>query len=184
MNLSDVCLDRKGLYSALSEYRLNKDYLSIYVLYNEIYKYNDTKLYDILYEAMFYLKYYDKCILDILSLHKNDVESFVLLYYFILSCLASNDIFMAYSLINKYKLLDDNKTKEYLESDNCSLLNLKDEDRDYSLCLILVLFVLNNKECKELMVNFFDLISRLYEIGYSEEIVNLMTNIGHIIYNI
>ena len=143
----------------------------------------DSFVVDNLFKAYFSIKDFDKVVLLYSRLEVLNKLTFGATYYMLLSLLANNDLYLALSNISKNNLLKLPKYSKYLITGGANYTNLlyaSFSDDFISLALILVNFLANLKKEKEnlnefteeeILYGLFDLINRLYERGYQDEII-------------
>ena len=157
------------------------------------------KVYEYIGESYFNLERFDLIIKMYDNLCKIKIDSYPILMYTLLSCIGLKDVYLALSYMKRSKLLTDD-LKWYLDEDGCNYYNYLKENKDIQLLLIVVVFIKNNanmlinnmlledsekninaKSC-EIGVSFYELISTLYEIGYSMEVIKRLNEIGYILF--
>ena len=176
------------------------DYNSIFKLRDEIMmiskELTDSNVLDIVLASSFYLSRYDDTILLGEELLKNGYESLHSIYFVLLSCLGRLDIFHGVSIISRSKLLNSLEIKEYRNFDGANysnILSITEKNEMLSLALIIVNFIeglsrenMGEKEIdyEYVMLRSFEMIDTLYELGYSSNITNKLTeNIKMIFFN-
>jgi len=185
--------------SKIEDYKKTSDYFSIFKMKDTIlenYKECDYDIYEELIKATFSIGNFDEVILIGNDFIYKGIESFSLIYYFLLSCIANNDIYQAKSIIRKSKVLNVNEIKNLYKEDGANytkLLNYTYSFPSIVLSLVIVNFVEGlmrevgsgiNIDNEYLLFRFFDLLNMLYEIGYPHEIVLKLSNAMKIIFNI
>ena len=131
-----------------------------------------------------------------LELRTRGIETYDTLYYLLLSLIANNDIYQALSIINRSKLLNRQEIKEFHQEDGANYSNLlayADHEPEFTLLLLIVNYIkglaneLNNQSEKDLdysLFRFFDLINLVYELGYPLKIMQELSSIMKIIFNL
>lgn len=148
---------------------------------------DQIKVYEYIFESYFNLEKFETLIEIYTKLQKVKMESYPLCMYTLLACVGLKDVYLAISYINKSSVLKE--LKWYLSEDGCNYYNYLNESIDIQLLLIVVTFInkIKNSSCidsEDLSygVDFYELISQLYEIGYSKEVIKRLTEIGYILF--
>ena len=176
------------LSSRIKTYVSREEYEKVYKLKDEVlnnleyFKKFDNEVLDDLIASTYLVGDIDRCILLSEELMKKEYESFIQIYYMILSYLSNEDIFGSLAMMRKSKILKDPETKSYYDSEEAhysSLLSF-DSDTYKALALVLCNFVIElSKESvfvkkidKEyLFYRFFDVVNLLNEYGFSNNLV-------------
>lgn len=176
------------LSSKIKTYVFREEYDKVYKLKDEIlnnleyFKEFDNEVLDDLIASTYLVGDIDRCILLSEELMNKEYESFMQIYYMILSYLSNEDIFGSLAMMRKSKILKDPETKSYYDSEEAhysSLLRF-DSDTYKALALVLCNFVIElSKESvfvkkidKEyLFYRFFDVVNLLNEYGFSNNLV-------------
>ena len=164
----------------VKRYKESEDYLSIYKLKGEMLENFEALKEDIVFNELvksaFYLKIYDEAIL----LGEE-------LYYVLLSTLASNDIYHAFSIIKRSKVITHPANEQYLISDGANYSNLL--RISYKTPSVLLLFIIVNLingliveanlgieiTLEYIFGRMLELIDQLYELGYHNDIISELT---------
>lgn len=136
-------------------------------------------------------------VIDEGALNNSYLESFdscEFIYYSLAGLMAIDDYLKVWQFIKLCGVLKTPELMYYRQSDGANYLNLLKENESIQEVMIMVIFLESNKELtllhstyEELVslgIQYFEMISNLYELGYSNKIVKKMTEIGHIIYKI
>ena len=176
------------LSSNIKTYVSREEYDKVYKLKDEVlnnleyFKEFDNEVLDDLIASTYLVGDIDRCILLSEELMKKEYESFMQIYYMILSYLSNEDIFGSLAMMRKSKILKEPETKSYYDSEEAhysSLLRF-DSDTYKALALVLCNFVIElSKESvfvkkidKEyLFYRFFDVVNLLNEYGFSNNLV-------------
>lgn len=169
----------------------SEDYLAIYKMKDEMFlNYEDLKeeiVFNELVKSIFYLKMYDEVVLTGEELLKRGYESHEELYYVLLATLANNDIYHAFSIIKRSKIINHPSTQEYLVSDGANYSKLlKVSYKMPSILLLLIIVNLINGLMVEINLGInitleyifgrmLELIDQLYELGYHKDIIDELT---------
>ena len=175
----------------VKRYKESEDYLSIYKLKGEMLKNFEALKEDIVFNELvksaFYLKIYDEAILLGEELLKRGYESHEELYYVLLSTLASNDIYHAFSIIKRSKVITHPANEQYLISDGANYSNLlRISYKTPSVLLLFIIVNLINGSIVEanlgieitleyIFGRMLELIDQLYELGYHNDIISELT---------
>ena len=141
-------------------------------------------------KELFYEEQYKDIIKIFNRLNDQELYDFEYLYYAILSCIALDDLYLGLSIIRNYPLLEDDEIKSYLEDDGANFINILKTNELVQKALIVCLYLDRNKNNTSILksieanINYFELIGSLYEIGYSNNVIKELTNVGHIIFKI
>lgn len=141
-------------------------------------------------KELFYQEKYQEVVEIVNKLKKEEIYDFKYLYYGLFSCIGLDDIYLALSMIKKYPLLEDPEIKSFLEVDGANFINILKLDEDIQKALIVCLYLQGNKDTESILknieanINYFELIGSLYELGYNNNVIKELTNIGHVIYKI
>lgn len=175
----------------VKRYKESEDYLSIYKLKGEMLENFEALKEDIVFNELvksaFYLKIYDEAILLGEELLKRGYESHEELYYVLLSTLASNDIYHAFSIIKRSKVITRPANEQYLISDGANYSNLL--RISYKTPSVLLLFIIVNLingliveanlgieiTLEYIFGRMLELIDQLYELGYHNDIISELT---------
>ena len=146
-----------------------------------------VKVYEYIFESYFNLEKFDILIQMYNDLLKVKIESYPLCMYTLLACVGLKDVYLAISYIRRSKLLKEN-LKWYLDEDGSNYYNFLKENVDIQMLLIVVTCI-NKLECNldesfeySAGVSYYELISLLFEIGYSKEVIKRLTEIGYILF--
>ncbi len=117
------------------------------------------------------------------ELKRKDIESLTLVSCALISTFTT-DLYKALSIINNSKILNSELNK-YLEIGGANYNNLLIENEEVQLAFILSNFIKELGKCENdmIVIKYYELISLLYEIGYSESIIDKLTKIGYILFN-
>ena len=117
------------------------------------------------------------------ELKRKGIESLTLVSCALVSTF-TEDIYKALSIINNSLVLN-SKLSKYLEVGGANYNNLLVEKEETQLAFILSNFIKELGKCENdmIVVKYYELISLLYEIGYSESIIDKLTKIGYILFN-
>lgn len=175
------------------------DYFGIFKLKDRIidnYQVLDAQVFTNLLASTFIIGNFDEAITIGLELQKKGIETYETLYYVLLSLIANNDIYQALSVINRSSLLNNSEIKElYLEggANYSNLLHYAESYPNFTLLLLIVNYIeglaremSGTKEPNPdyLLFRFFDLINLVYELGYPLEILQELSSIIKIIFNL
>ena len=145
-------------------------------------KYNN----DFDYKQAFFNEEYDECINCFLERIKEEQEDLNLAFYALLSAVGNNDLYLGLSIEKKSKLLNSETIKSYLDKEAPTLVNLLVEKEDVQKVVIVMMFIDSHKDCDvnepETGLSYFEMISSLYEIGYSSGLIKELTSIGHMLF--
>lgn len=190
-------MNKEEIEIIVNEYLRNLEYNKIVSLKGEIKKtitdnnYLSLSTYESIVLSLFYYEDFEEVIKIVSDLSKKEIESFSLIYYALLSSMASDDYYLGLSVLNKYKMMNKEEIKAYREIDGANYLNLLHEKEDMQKALLISLFLENqkdnndNEEAKmEIALNYFELLGSLYEMGYSNKVIKELTSIGHILFKI
>lgn len=139
---------------------------------------------------LFYQEKYSEVIKIYNQLNEKEIYDFKYLYYGLLSCIGLDDIYLALSMIKKYPLISEPEIKSYLEEDGANFINLLKLEEDIQKTLFVCLYLQGNKDNESILknieanINYFELIGSLYELGYNNNVIKELTNIGHMIFKI
>ena len=139
---------------------------------------------------LFYQEKYSEVIKIYNQLNEKEIYDFKYLYYGLLSCIGLDDIYLALSMIKKYPLISEPEIKSYLEEDGANFINLLKLEEDIQKTLFVCLYLQGNKDNESILknieanINYFELIGSLYELGYNNNVIKELTNMGHIIFKI
>ena len=121
---------------------------------------------------------------------ENNSLDYNCLYYALLSCIGLDDIYLGLSIIKNCSLLHDEETNSLIEADGANFINMLKCNEDMQKALVICLYLENNKNNSSILknieanINYFELIGSLYELGYNNNVIKELTNIGHMIYKI
>ncbi len=141
------------------------------------------------YEAfiiiLFKLRNFEKCFELYETLRKQKIESMILVTYAILSNITI-DKYLCLSIINKSDYLKLN-INNYSEEGGANYSNLLKENEDIQFSMIIYnfakeVYLLSCPE-EEIVVKYYELISFLFELRYSKEIIKRLDEIGYILFN-
>lgn len=156
----------------------------------------DRKIFDDLLFATFVIGNFDDVVLIASELKKKEIETYSTLYYTLLSLIANEDIFQAASLIRKSKILNNTEIKTLYQEDGANYSNLlayADRYPNFTLLLLVVNYVngiireINGtKEIDRdyLLFRFFDLVNLIYELGYPLKIIQELSTVMKVIFNL
>lgn len=175
------------------------DYFSIFKLKDRIienYQVLDAQIFSNLLASTFIIGNFDDVITIGLDLLKKGIETYDTLYYILLALIANSDIYQALSVINHSSILNKNEVKElYLEdgANYSNLLHYADTYPNFTLLLLIVNYIeglaremTGSKEPTSdyQLFRFFDLINLVYELGYPLTILQELSSIIKIIFNL
>ena len=146
-----------------------------------------VKVYEYIFESYFNIEKFDLLIEMYSKLQKVKMETYPLCMYTLLACVGLKDVYLAISYIRKSNCLKE--LKWYLSEDGSNYYNFLKESIDVQMLLIVVTFI-NKLECEidedsfeySAGVTYYELISLLFEIGYSKEVIKRLTEIGYILF--
>lgn len=122
-----------------------------------------------------------------IHLQENGIESYTILTYELIITFV-NDIYKALSIINNSKLFNET-INNYYEDGGANYINLLKENKEIKLAYIFIDFIKHmaminicNSCDNNIVVKYYELISFLYEIGYEEEIIDRLNEIGYKIF--
>lgn len=146
-----------------------------------------VKVYEYIFESYFNIEKFDLLIEMYSKLQKVKMETYPLCMYTLLACVGLKDVYLAISYIRKSNCLKE--LKWYLSEDGSNYYNFLRESIDVQMLLIVVTFI-NKLECEidedsfeySAGVTYYELISLLFEIGYSKEVIKRLTEIGYILF--
>lgn len=117
------------------------------------------------------------------ELKRKGIESLTLVSCALVSTF-TKDIYKSLSIINNSSVLNSSLNK-YLEEGGANYNNLLVENEETQLAFILSNFIKELGKCQidMIVVKYYELISLLYEIGYSESIIDKLTKIGYTLFN-
>jgi hypothetical protein len=175
------------------------DFFSIFKMKNRIidnFEVLEPEVFSRLLASTFIIGNFDEAVIIGLELRTRGIETYDTLYYLLLSLIANNDIYQALSIINRSKLLNRQEIKEFHQEDGANYSNLlayADHEPEFTLLLLIVNYIkglaneLNNQLEKDLdysLFRFFDLINLVYELGYPLKIMQELSSIMKIIFNL
>ena len=175
------------------------DFFSIFKMKNRIidnFEVLEPEVFSRLLASTFIIGNFDEAVIIGLELRTRGIETYDTLYYLLLSLIANNDIYQALSIINRSKLLNRQEIKEFHQEDGANYSNLlayADHEPEFTLLLLIVNYIkglaneLNNQSEKDLdysLFRFFDLINLVYELGYPLKIMQELSSIMKIIFNL
>lgn len=175
------------------------DFFSIFKMKNRIidnFEVLEPEVFSRLLASTFIIGNFDEAVIIGLELRTRGIETYDTLYYLLLSLIANNDIYQALSIINRSKLLNKQEIKEFHQEDGANYSNLlayADHEPEFTLLLLIVNYIkglaneLNNQLEKDLdysLFRFFDLINLVYELGYPLKIMQELSSIMKIIFNL
>lgn len=158
------------------------------ISFEEFRKLNENDLADLLYQ------YFNKSQFDeieeienlIKIVNKDYLENNEILYYLLLGLIGNKKLNRAKGLIEESNLLSNNK--DYFEEDSASFTNLLSNDYSLQKVVIIALFLIRctlfTNDYSELEINYYELISSLYELGYSKKVIDELNNDGFKIFKI
>lgn len=182
--------ERVIINTKIKEFLIENNYYEVLKMKDEIIEnlhVMDDYAIEALIRSAFILGDFDRVVMIYSEFFKNGIESFATTYYGFLGMLANTDIYQAISYIKKSELLNQSAVKEYFLKDGANYSNilfLSKIDNYGPLALILVNFiegiareVVGNIDIDNeyILFRFFDLINMLYEIGYPDEIIGMLT---------
>lgn len=191
--------ERVRILSSIKNYQNENNYFAIFKMKEEIISHfedlKETTAFESLVKATFLIGNFDATILIGDSLRIKGYESYVVLYYMLLSYIANVDIYQGVLLIKSSKLLKDVNTVTLYDDGGSNYLNVlnTNESIDFKLALIITNFVLGiSKEMmgnaqvdrEYLLFRFFDLVDMLYELGYEIEYINNLQQVLKIVFTL
>lgn len=175
------------------------DYFGIFKMKDKILENSselDKKIFGDLMFSTFIIGNFDDVVLIYSELKKKGIETYLTLYYNLLSLIANDDLFQAVSTIKKSTILAASEIKELYQEDGANYSNLlfyADHYDSLTLLLLIVNYingiVRESTGAKEinrelLLFRFFDLINLVYELGYPLKIIQELSFVMKIIFNL
>lgn len=154
-------------------------------LFNEL---KDSDIYVSLVKAVFYKEKYQDVIDLATELYNLEYERYEIIYYVVFSSIAINDLYVALSILKRYKIMNEEDVKvlwndEAIYSTVCNCeLGLKKASisvkflRDYSRAL--------SDDIDYPVIAIYDLINTLNEVGFDKDIVRELTDIANMLFEI
>lgn len=186
------------IYNAI----LEKDYNNFLNYYNEVIKhanfYNKyySSLLNAYVETLFEIKQYDKLIMIVEELRKQNIENCMWYFYVIIYLISQKDFYYAKSIITKSKLLSTDSIKYLINEDDASYNSIISMHSvllsTVGPCLIIINFLnelltetlKNDVDDTYILMRFFELINLLYEYGLDKEIIDIFIKSLEILYEI
>lgn len=146
------------MIDSIKELFFNEDYQGVIKLYNQL---KDKEIYDFEY-----------------------------LYYALLACLGLDDAYLGLSIMKNNPLLENEELASLIETGGANFINILKCDEGMQKALFICLYLDYNKDYPSILknieanINYFELIGSLYELGYSNNVIKELTNVGHIIFKI
>lgn len=141
-------------------------------------------------KELFYNEDYQGVIKIYETIKETEEYNYLYLYYALLSCIGLDDVYRGLSIIKNDPLLNDKETESLIEADGANFINILKHDEGMQKALVICLYLDNNKNYPSILknieanINYFELIGSLYELGYSNNVIKELTNMGHIIFKI
>ncbi|HHX80261.1 MAG TPA: hypothetical protein GX692_04265 [Acholeplasmataceae bacterium] len=175
------------------------DFFGIFKLKDKILESSDQlerKIFDDLLFATFVIGNFDDVVLIASELKRKGIETYPTLYYTLLALIANEDLFQAVSIIKNSKILNNPEIKSLYQEDGANYSNLlayAERYPNFSLLLLMVNYV--NGIIREingtkdinrdyLLFRFFDLINLIYELGYPLKIIQELSSVMKVIFNL
>lgn len=181
---------------------MNEDYSSFLSYYDDIINYSQlynkyyNSILNIYIETLFKIKEFEKMILLVEELHKQEIENCMWYFYVFAYLIAKKDFYYVKAIISKSKLLASDSVKYLIDG----------EDVDYNAvfnlhplilttlgpCLIIINFLnellveVNNIKIDDeyILMRYFDLLNLLYEYGVDKELIDIFIKTIEILYEI
>lgn len=186
------------IYNAI----LEKDYNTFLNYYNEVIKhanfYNKyySSLLNVYVETLFEIKQYDKLIMIVEELKKQNIENCMWYFYVIIYLISQKDFYYAKSIITKSKLLSTDSIKYLINEDDANYNSIISMHSvllsTVGPCLIIINFLnelltetlKNDVDDTYILMRFFELLNLLYEYGLDKEIIDIFIKSLEILYEI
>lgn len=186
------------IYNAI----LEKDYNTFLNYYNEVIKhanfYNKyySSLLNVYVETLFEIKQYDKLIMIVEELRKQNIENCMWYFYVIIYLISQKDFYYAKSIITKSKLLSTDSIKYLINEDDANYNSIISMHlvllSTVGPCLIIINFLnelltetlKNDVDDTYILMRFFELLNLLYEYGLDKEIIDIFIKSLEILYEI
>ncbi len=175
------------------------DYFGVFKLKDKILDNSeelDKKVFGDLLSSTFIIGNFDDVVLIASELKKKGIETYDTLYYSLLALIANEDIYQAMSIIKKSIILNAAEVKELrLEggANYTNILSYADNFPGFTLLLLIVNYLegIIQESAGKIEVNreyllfrFFDLINLVYELGYPLKIIQDLSAVMKIIFNL
>lgn len=183
----------------IDESLLRDDFFGVYKLKDRIIENAellDNKNFKDLLTSTFIIGNFDDVVLIASELKKKGIETYDTIYYCLLSLIANNDLYQGMAIIKKSTILNSLEIKELHLEDGANYSNLLHYAEGYpsfTLLLIIVNYlegIIRESSGKieidreYLLFRFFDLINLIYELGYPLNIIQELSFVMKIMFNL
>lgn len=185
----------KELVKKINDLYANACYDEIDLLKDEIIEQidelKDSNCFIKVISALFMEKKYDDVIYFINSLMRKEINDLQFCFYYLVSSIAIGDVFIAKSYLRKLNIINSEKVKDFISDGGANYVNIKDQEFNDAIALLLINFIYTyeqpflqkkNTEKQDLFFQYYEMIDTIYSLGYNDDIVDYLSNIGKMIF--